>query len=295
MTNNPTIDGVSREQLERFEKALLQVGRQDHLCDYSLVFEVKKELRTLLDAPVEPFNLDGWGIDHSAGRPVLVHNKCSVIEAEQAYGLLELINAAKDAPVVERCTSCDDSGDLTDLTGEWRGYCACPIGEALKNKPVVERKPVGYVHQWEIERIAAGNAHWATLWNSDGANNPSRNDSPAIAVYTAPPEVAALQSTIAQLQARVQELESGRGEPIYEQRYGGGWINIGREEYERCLADPEEASSLRIVFTAPPAPVAVVLPERKPVTAGLLSESNTHNQGWNACLDATAALNEKKS
>lgn len=38
----------------------------------------------------------------------------------------------------ERCTSCDDSGDLTDLTGEWRGYCVCPIGVALKNKPVAQ-------------------------------------------------------------------------------------------------------------------------------------------------------------
>ena len=39
------------------------------------------------------------------------------------------------APVVERCTSCDDSGDLVDITGDWRGYCVCPAGEALKNKP----------------------------------------------------------------------------------------------------------------------------------------------------------------
>ena len=35
----------------------------------------------------------------------------------------------------ERCTSCDGSGDLIDLTGEWRGYCVCPAGVALKNKP----------------------------------------------------------------------------------------------------------------------------------------------------------------
>lgn len=42
---------------------------------------------------------------------------------------------------------------------------------------------------------------------------------------------------------------------------------------------------------AKPAPVAVVLPERKTVTAGLLSESNTHNRGWNACLDKVKELN----
>lgn len=32
------------------------------------------------------------------------------------------------------------------------------------------------------------------------------------------------------------------------------------------------------------------LPARKTVTTGLLSESNTHNQGWNACLDEIARL-----
>lgn len=50
--------------------------------------------RELLDAPAEKFNPKGWAIDHSAGRPILVHNNCSVIEAEQAYGLLELIKSA---------------------------------------------------------------------------------------------------------------------------------------------------------------------------------------------------------
>lgn len=53
-----------------------------------------EELRALLDEPDEPFNLQGWSIDHSAGRPILMHNKCSVIEAEQAYGLLNLIETA---------------------------------------------------------------------------------------------------------------------------------------------------------------------------------------------------------
>lgn len=44
----------------------------------------------------------------------------------------EELRALLDA---KRCDSCDDSGDLIDLTGEWRGYCVCPIGVALKNKP----------------------------------------------------------------------------------------------------------------------------------------------------------------
>ena len=48
----------------------------------------------------------------------------------------------------ERCTSCDGSGDLIDLTGEWRGYCVCPAGVALKNKPAdqVQGEPVAWLY-----------------------------------------------------------------------------------------------------------------------------------------------------
>lgn len=42
----------------------------------------------------------------------------------------------------ERCTSCDGSGDLIDLIGEWRGYCVCPAGVALKNKPAAQPQSV---------------------------------------------------------------------------------------------------------------------------------------------------------
>lgn len=47
----------------------------------------------------------------------------------------------------ERCTSCDGSGDIIDLTGEWRGYCACPTGVALKNKPSAQHQgePVAWI------------------------------------------------------------------------------------------------------------------------------------------------------
>lgn len=38
-----------------------------------------------------------WSIDHSAGRPILVLNGCSVIEAEDAEYVLSLIRAVPDA------------------------------------------------------------------------------------------------------------------------------------------------------------------------------------------------------
>lgn len=43
-----------------------------------------------------------WEIDHSAGVPILVYKKCSVIESEAAYGLLELIKKSghSQKPVV---------------------------------------------------------------------------------------------------------------------------------------------------------------------------------------------------
>lgn len=36
-----------------------------------------------------------WEIDHSVGVPILVYKKCSVIESEQAYGLLNLIKQSE--------------------------------------------------------------------------------------------------------------------------------------------------------------------------------------------------------
>lgn len=103
------------------------------------------------------------------------------------------------------------------------------------------------------------------------------------------PEVAALQSTIAQLQARIGELESGRGEPA-------AWV------HPNYLKQPKNGFQLAIdvtltqmapaqvpLFTAPPLPVAVVLPERK--TFEPPSYRDQFAEGWNSCLYATAALN----
>ena len=85
MTNKPMLSVELRALLER---------ASNNLCSGEEAYAVQQELRALLDEPDETFNLQGWSIDHSAGRPILMHNKCSVIEAEQAYGLLNLIETA---------------------------------------------------------------------------------------------------------------------------------------------------------------------------------------------------------
>lgn len=129
---------------------------------------------------------------------------------------------------------------------------------ALLDAPVVERKPDAWI---------------VTDMNGDSYFAYDKQTPSDKALYTVAPEVAALQSTIAQLQARIVELESGRGDPV-------AWAN--GEQLKLCVASPREVqpnnpmmhnlprniagSALKTdycntpLFTAPPAPVSVVHP-----------------------------------
>lgn len=46
-----------------------------------------------------------------------------------------ICNTSRDAPCPRHdgnavsCRTCGDTGDVHDLTGEWRGYCACRAGQ----------------------------------------------------------------------------------------------------------------------------------------------------------------------
>jgi hypothetical protein len=76
---------------------------------------------------------------------------------------------------------------------------------------------------------------------------------------------------------------------------GDGMAEYGADVANMCMMLLDICGVINLVqHTEQPAPVAAVMPERKTVKAGLLSESNTHNQGWNACLDEVARLNGVK-
>jgi hypothetical protein len=127
------------------------------------------------------------------------------------------------------------------------------------------------------------------------------DDQQAMTFYKQTPEVAALQSTITQLQARVQELESGRGEPVAWaglNSLGGLMHCMNKEGYLSVSQKPRRYHDIAL-FTAPPAPVAVVLPERRTpehyhARIGKCGAADMLAEEWNACLDATAALNNSK-
>lgn len=112
-----------------------------------------------------------------------------------------------------------------------------------------------------------------------------------VAMRALDPELAALQSTIAQLQARVQELESGRGESVGWQFFDKGEWHTGLKVKDHRKNTEEAGYPVRDVYAAHPAPFAVVLPKREMFHGEMDGPEVAFNKGWNACLDATAALN----
>lgn len=114
-----------------------------------------------------------------------------------------------------------------------------------------------------------------------------------VAMRALDPEAAALQSTIAQLQARIAVLESGRGEAAghvftMEALVPGGDVRCHAVLYQSL---PNGAK----LYAAPPAPVTVVLPERQDRSTIPYDSANDYADGWNDCLNATATLNTPKT
>jgi len=224
MTNNPTIDGVSRED-ER----------------------------------------------HAAVK--VLHDVMQSVSSASLYSLAEAVLDAGYAPAVEPTNAlrehCKQCAEVVKTWPEWKQSC-------LGGAPVVERQP-GESPTHEMNK--AGCQAYMDADGMIGIMHHSSMGHAYVAMRELDPEVAALQSTIAQLQARIAELESGRGEPV-------AWVEVKDSQFGPYTFYGKEPLPVgkHELFTAPPAPVSVVLPERKP-------ESTTAEIVDPDCLDATAALN----
>jgi len=167
---------------------------------------------------------------------------------------------------------------------------------ALLGAPVVEHQPACYVvkDRWGVNAYLEESSEALKIRRRLGFTD-------EVPLYTAPPEVAALQSTIAQLQARVQELESGKVEILAD----------GIQTLERIGASIDARQQRIDALTAPPAPVATLWEICMPDEPGnpespceyvyvnsiagrdlLLQRDGSSVYAEYACLDATAALNE---
>ena len=66
--------------------------------------------------------------------------------------------ALRDAPQQaepKRCPSCDDTGDVHSIDGEWRGTCNCPAGQATPSAPTAVEPTAEKVSVVEPQTIVA--------------------------------------------------------------------------------------------------------------------------------------------
>jgi hypothetical protein len=229
MTNNPTIDGVSRELLA------------------DLVKLASRNVRS------------AWG-----------------------GGVCEEARALLDTPPNDLREHCKQCAEVVKTWPEWKQSCpgGAPAAERqdhLSFDPVlISAGPDGVSN---LERLQA---------TCDGLD--SQNDSLA-------DEVAALQSTITQLQARVAELESARGEPVAEVIATGGPHD--GEDRVLCELQAELPPIGTKLYAAPPAPVAHTMKSIMSAVCAItgfpmLTSNQCHAlaRSLNACLDDTVALNK---
>jgi hypothetical protein len=114
------------------------------------------------------------------------------------------------------------------------------------------------------------------------------------------------ERTFAEINAAIQQARSilaapvVERQPVYQDRYGGGWIDIDRKFYEECLSEPEE-HELRILFTATPelAELQATMAEllQRVVTCGALTfDSQPDFEALEAdicaCLDKVKEMNK---
>lgn len=194
------------------------------------------------------------------------------IDRERLSALLE----------VERCTCCDGSGDLIDLTGEWRGYCVCPAGVALKNKPATQPQGeptasssavIGHIEQRRSMGLAIGSPITNVVWELPHPELQHLPDGAKLYLHPA---------------------DQPQGEPV---AWDIHWTDNGEFYFtlrnQGRLWKYEQDPDFKVVplYAEQPAPIAVVLPS---VAYTHTEHCDTRfNAGWNACLDEVTRLNPR--
>lgn len=66
-----------------------------------------------------------------------------------------------------RCSNCDDTGDVNSITGEWRGVCICPAGQAINARALAA--PGAAIAAREQEYLKGGNINPAPTYSKPPA------------------------------------------------------------------------------------------------------------------------------
>jgi len=176
---------------------------------------------------------------------------------------------------------------------------------ALLAAPVVERQPVAWFRS---------DALGCVMWKPRASLALKEGDP----LYTAPPELAELQATIARLTAEngilqkqlgdrwgdisalqvtvekqeeeIERLKGGQGEPVTQCRYPRDsryWEDGTPDE----LGLGSEYFEVRTLYTSQPAPVSVVLPERECEDC-FQNDQSEQAIGFNRAIDKVKELNQ---
>jgi hypothetical protein len=98
-------------------------------------------------------------------------------------------------------------------------------------------------------------------------------------------------SALDELRALLAAPAVERQEPVRQVRYLGGyarWLDVDAGTYDELKDDKRYEP--RTLYTSPPAPVAVVLPER--MEDYDVEKHPAYLHGWNACLDKVKEMNK---
>lgn len=355
MTNNPTIDGVSRSLLETIKFWLERAQESTYDSD----IDGLTELRALLDAPVNPLRehckqcaevVKTW--------PEWKQNCLGGVPAVERQEPICDHEWTDDGAFLLVCTKC---GTQENHDPKWRDMGSAPRDGTLL-RLLVSFDEHSTEDADEAPTIGANNldnngedvwlfAGWC--WSHDHFTQGKGSPIGWLPMIDcAEPEVAALQSTIAQLEeklnkaidldfqrretiakmeARVQELESGRGDSTIDRvaaLVDGKTVSVdvstgdhdaGNRLFCQIVEVMKDGDSYVLLAVdpvanfeaAPPAPVAVVdenaafenwaawhygIDESEELNLSN-PDVKANKIGWlaRACLDATAALNGVKS